>query len=251
MNKGYIFNIQKFCLHDGKGIRTDIFFCGCNLRCKWCCNPESWDISGEHACGAAAYTVDEVVKEVLKDKPFYDKSGGGATLTGGEVFCQQEFAEELCAKLRTERINIALETSGYTERENFKNLIRLVDFVFIDCKHYDDAVHKEGTGVSNARILDNIKYLAESGRDYCVRIPVIPNYNDSEKDALSFADLFQKTGVKAVQLLPFHQLGEKKYADMKIPYLYKGFSQLHKEDLVGYAKILSDKDIRVTIGGTL
>lgn len=157
---GYIFDIQKFCLHDGDGIRTNVFFSGCNLRCLWCANPESRPSSHSGENNARKMTVGEVVGEVLKDKAFYDKSGGGVTLTGGEVFLQLGFAEKLCTALRKEKIHIALETAGCVPQRDFAALCDLADFVFIDCKHYDEAKHVAGTGVSNAPILRNITWLA-------------------------------------------------------------------------------------------
>ena len=246
---GYIFDIQKFCLHDGDGIRTNVFFSGCNLRCLWCANPESRPSSHSGENNARKMTVGEVVGEVLKDKAFYDKSGGGVTLTGGEVFLQFGFAEKLCTALHKEKIHIALETAGCVPQRDFIALCDLADFVFIDCKHYDEAKHVAGTGVSNAPILRNITWLARSGKACCVRIPVIPAYNDKTEDAQAFCELFQTLGVRRVQLLPFHQFGEKKYENLGLDYAYRGVPQLHKEDLHDYLKIFEKSGFDAAIGG--
>lgn len=243
--RGYIFDIQKFCLHDGAGIRTDVFFCGCNLHCKWCANPESRFPRRE----GKPYTVAEVMAEVMKDKPFYDKSGGGVTLTGGEVLMQLPFALRLCAALKKEGVHVAAETAGAVPKEVFQKLADAVDFVFIDCKHYDEKKHAEGTGMGNGLILENIRTLAAGKKEYCVRIPVIPGFNDAAADAEAFCKLFAALGVKNVQLLPFHQLGEKKYEKLSLPYAYGGVPQLHKEDLFGYRKIFENNGIAAAIGG--
>ncbi len=228
-----IFNIQKFSLHDGPGIRTSIFFSGCSLRCKWCANPEC-NVSGK----ATSYSPEELLAEVLKDKAFFDKSGGGVTLTGGEIFLQQDFIHGFCALLKANGIHIALETAGATDTDSFASMIALADFVYMDCKHYDDAKHLQGTGCSNRNILANMQLLAACGKPYCVRIPVIPGYNDSIGDARNFARLFQSLGVQDVELLPFHQFGEDKYETLGLPYDYRGVPQLHKEELQSYAAVL-------------
>lgn len=247
--KGYIFNIQKFCLHDGAGIRTDVFFCGCNLRCKWCANPESQFPFSDARSEACEYTAEEILAEVLKDKPFYDKSGGGVTLTGGDLFMQYAFALELISALKGAGIHVAIETAGSVSAEKFVALTEKVDFVFIDCKHYDEQKHREGTGVSNRLILQNIRSLAASGRDYCVRIPVIPGYNDSLEDARAFCHLFREMGITRVQLLPFHQFGEKKYEKLGLAYAYKGIPQMHKEELAAHRAIFAEEGFDVQIGG--
>ena len=247
--KGYIFNIQKFCLHDGAGIRTDVFFCGCNLRCKWCANPESQFPFSDARSEAREYTAQEILAEVLKDKPFYDKSGGGVTLTGGDLFMQYAFALELISALKGAGIHVAIETAGSVSAEKFVALTEKVDFVFIDCKHYDEQKHREGTGVSNRLILQNIRSLAASGRDYCVRIPFIPGYNDSLEDARAFCHLFREMGITRVQLLPFHQFGEKKYEKLGLAYAYKGIPQMHKEELAAHRAIFAEEGFDVQIGG--
>lgn len=248
-NVGYIFNIQKFCLHDGEGIRTAVFFSGCNLRCKWCANPESILPITDKRSEAKEYTVLEIVKEVLTDKPFYDKSGGGVMLTGGEVFTQKDFAVSLAKELQKNKINVAIETAGCVDEHSFNELISEVDFVFIDCKHYDDKAHQLGTGASNKAIVKNILSLIKSNKPHCVRIPVIPEFNDELEDASKFVQLFNELGVKKVQLLPFHQMAEKKYEDKKLEYAFCGVKQMNKEQLAEYASIFASSGISVQIGG--
>lgn len=234
--KAKIFNIQRFSLHDGEGIRTSVFFCGCNLKCKWCSNPECHkEVSG--ICEIREYDEDTLLAEILKDKVFYDKSGGGVTLTGGEVFMQLEFAKRFCEKLREGGIHIAIETAGAVPLQKFQELAGLVDFIYIDCKHYSSEKHKEGTGISNEHILENIEWLCGTDKEFCVRIPVIPDYNDSLEDALEFCRLFHRLKVDRVELLPFHSFGESKYERAGLDYAYAGRKQLHKEDLEAYGQI--------------
>ncbi len=244
--KATVFNIQKFSLHDGPGIRTSIFFSGCPLRCSWCANPEC-HASRDQWGKTKEYEPEELLREVLKDKAFYDGSGGGVTLTGGELFSQYAFVLSFCRLLKSNGIHIAMESAGAVEPQRFAELVSLVDFVYIDCKHYDDEKHKAGTGISNADILRNIRYLASTQKPYCVRIPVIPGYNDSPADAEAFGKLLSSLGVQTVELLPFHQLGEGKYAELGLPYPYEGVSSLHKDELARYADIIRAKGLHVIL----
>lgn len=295
---GYIFNIQKFSIHDGPGIRSTVFFKGCNLHCKWCANPESQcmlpqltldrskcsgclacvtacvagartALDGKTAldpgkctlCGACmqacpaqaigregrGVSVEAVLEEVLKDKPFYDHSGGGVTFSGGEVLLQAEFAVELARALHENGVHVAIETAAIVPNDRFSAFLREIDYVFVDLKHYDSARHMEGTGVGNELLLENIRTLAESGKEYCVRIPVIPGYNDAPEDALGFAELLGRLGVRKVQLLPFHQLGERKYSLLGMDYAYAEIKQLHREDLQEYLEILTGQGIEARL----
>lgn len=129
----------------------------------------------------------------------------------------------------------------------FSRMVSAVDFVYIDCKHYDSEKHRQGTGAENQCILQNIKRLTNSGKDYCVRIPVIPGFNDAQEDAQAFCRLFQQLGVQNVELLPFHQLGENKYHKYHLPYSYQGVRQLHKEDLSCYFQVFQEHQLNVTL----
>lgn len=283
--KATIFNIQKFCLHDGPGIRTTVFFKGCNLKCRWCANPESQQLRPQltldrarclgcgrcaqacpkgarqmmsslprtdmrkcQACGACMevcsaiaiamegreVTVEEVLNEVMKDAPFYERSGGGVTFSGGEVLLQQDFAMELARKLHQQGVSVAVETAAAVSGERFKAFLREIDYIFVDLKHYDGEAHRAGTGIGNEQILENIRAVQHSGLPFTLRIPVIPGYNDAQKDARGFAQLLADLDINRVQLLPFHQLGERKYDLLGRDYAYAGAAQLHREDLQAY-----------------
>lgn len=249
-----VFNIQKFSLHDGPGIRTAVFFKGCPLKCKWCANPESQRQAIEvftdtSVCTLVGreYTLEEILSEVKKDLVFYEQ-GGGVTLTGGEIFMQYDFVLELCKRLKSENIHIAVETSGFVSSSKFKNLAAYCDLIYIDLKHYEDGKHREGTGVPLLPIVKNIGWMVEADKNFIVRIPVIPDYNDSLPDAEGYARLLAETKVKQVQLLPFHTLGAKKYELLGKEYLYKEYSSLSRDDLEEYKNVLERYGVMVTNG---
>ena len=261
--KGLIFNIQKFSLNDGPGIRTVVFFKGCPLRCAWCSNPESqlgmpeqmFDSSKNKmiTCGKSM-TVDDVMDEVMQDKPFYDESGGGVTFSGGEVLFQAKFAIELAKKLKEKGVNLACETTGYVKSSVFKEFMKYIDFMYYDCKQWDPMLHQKGTGETNEIILKNLdlalKYQTpENNKQLCIRIPVIPGFNYTDNDAENFGKLFVKMGVDHVELLPFHQFGLKKYEELNRPYALKNVAQLASTDLLNYQKILAKYNVQADIKG--
>ena len=296
--EGTIFNIQKFCLHDGPGIRTTVFFKGCNLRCKWCANPESQKstrqltldknkCTGCGACIAAcpqnARTMEEgfpkvnaalckrcgacldacpggaialegkfvdteqVLAEVRKDKVFYDRSGGGVTLSGGEVLLKLPFARELARRLHQEGIRVAVETAGVAKEERFRALLKEVDYVMMDLKHYDSAAHRAGTGRGNEQVLANLRILRDSGVPFLVRIPVIPGFNDNIEDAAAFARLLKEMDIFKVQLLPFHRLGCHKYELLGLAYDYADTPSMQVEELEDYSREFTRMGIEVII----
>jgi len=246
---GLLFNIQKFSLHDGPGIRTVVFFKGCPLRCKWCSNPEGqaekplFMGEGGSAPDSRLYSIEETLEICLQDRPFYEESGGGVTLSGGEALTQGEFAAALLSALRKEVIHTALETSGYAPAEVFNEISALADMLLFDIKHYDGRRHIEGTGVDTGIILSNLKNALAQKIPVLPRIPVIPGYNDSLEDASGFASLIKSLGLSRAQLLPFHQFGERKYELLKMPYTLRGVPQLHKEDIEGFRRIIADSGI--------
>ena len=249
MQEALVFNLQRFSIHDGAGIRTDVFFQGCNLRCAWCSNPESQPLEPLPGEKAASYTVPALVAELIKDKSFYDESCGGVTLTGGEALLHPEFVTALCEALHREEIAVALETAACVPQQVFARLLACVDFAYVDLKHYDEQKHCAGTGVSNRLILQNIAYALKSSTPVVVRIPVIPGYNDSEADIEGFTRVLRELGSREVQLLPFHQLGESKYQRLQIKYAFDGIKQLRDGDVEAFAAALTLAGLQVQIGG--
>jgi len=251
--KALIFNIQKCSLHDGLGIRTNIFFKGCNLSCKWCSNPESQSFDVQTMNNEQVgkyYNIDELTAEVIKDKPFYDMSGGGITLSGGEPMLQHEFVSKLCDKLHFNDIHIAIETAACIGQNIFIKVIEKCDLGLIDLKHWDSNKHKTYVGMDNDLALSNIEYALKNLKiPIIIRIPIIPNFNASLLDAKEFAKLLASIGAKKAHLLPFHQMGEGKYEQLNMDYYYKDIKQLHDEDLIEYAKEFDKYNIDVQIGG--
>lgn len=294
MEKGITFNIQKFSIHDGPGIRTTVFFKGCPLRCEWCSNPESqiknvqilhdqskcsYCLSCVAACpnGAITHednkiiinegkcvgcltcvnscpnralsyegdyqTIEEIVDICMQDIDFYEESGGGVTISGGEGMSQPEFLKKLIAELKKNSVHVAIETTGYVKKETFEELARELDLLLFDVKHYYREKHYNGTKVYNDLIVENLKWAIDNEIEVLPRIPVIPDFNDSLEDAEGLAKLLVEVGAKKVQLLPFHQFGEKKYELLNRNYKYKNKKALYPEDLEEYQKIFEDKGL--------
>ena len=247
---GRLFNIQKFSINDGPGIRTTVFFKGCPLRCKWCSNPESQNrnaavagaMEDETFCGRE-YTVEEVMAEVRKDAAFYKQSGGGVTLSGGEPLEQAEFAAALAAAARAEGIHVAVETTGFADPRRFRAFLPHADLLLFDFKHVDREKHREGTGAYNDVILENLRFALESGAEVVARIPVIPGFNGGIEAARAMAAKLAELGVRTVHLLPFHQMGENKYRQLGIPYELDGVAQLHPEMLGEYRQAFLDEGL--------
>lgn len=250
---GKIFDIQRFSIYDGPGIRTNVFFKGCNLRCLWCHNPESQ--SGKNqllfyrdkcvgcgecakicsktftadciACGRCAEvcthdarkisgrtaSADEVVDAVLRDKEFYRTSGGGVTLSGGEPLLQADFAAEILRKCRESGIHTAIETAADVPWTSFEKVLPYLDLVLCDIKCIDGENHIRCTGVSNRRILENAERLKNSGVKIIFRTPVIPGYNDAEIKKI--AEFCEPC---EHEILAYHSTGCGKYTALNMPY---------------------------------
>ncbi|MBE5853142.1 MAG: glycyl-radical enzyme activating protein [Lachnospiraceae bacterium] len=218
--KGRIFDIQRYSIHDGPGIRTIVFLKGCVLRCKWCCNPESQEyqiqtmmVQGKPKTIGRDVTVAEVMETVMKDQIYYQRSGGGLTLSGGESLCQAEFARDLLRAAKARGINTAMESMAGLPYEKVEMVLPYLDTYLMDIKHMNPLKHKEFTGKSNELMLENARKIAESGQTKLViRVPVIPTFNDQPdeiRDIAWFAD--KLPGVDKIHLLPYHRLGQDKY----------------------------------------
>ncbi|MGG5372153.1 glycyl-radical enzyme activating protein [Enterococcus sp. AZ196] len=254
--QGCIFNIQRFSIHDGPGIRTTIFFKGCPLRCTWCSNPESqnrlpepiWDNQKKREIITGTYyTVEEVMAVIRKDLDYYEESDGGVTVTGGEVLAQKAFVLELLKKCQEEGIHTACETAAYSSNTDFKELIDCVDLLIMDIKHYSEEPHKAKTNVSLKPILKNLDQAISEQKNMLLRIPIIPAYNDSLEDAEAFGKLLRLHKVQNVELLPFHQFGKSKYKYLNREYEYDGVPQLRSSDLIPFARVLETFDIECSI----
>jgi pyruvate formate lyase activating enzyme len=176
----------------------------------------------------------------MQDLAFYEESGGGVTLSGGETLFQAPFAARLLDALGKRGIHRAIETSGFAPEDAFATVIRRADLILFDIKHYDRDRHREGTGTDNGIILANLGTALDRGINVLPRIPVIPGYNNAPEDARGFAALLKGFGLEQVQLLPFHQFGERKYEALQKPYTMTGIPSLHPEDLGEYRGIFVD-----------
>ena len=250
--KATIFDIERNSYVDGPGIRTTVFFKGCNLRCAWCHNPESQSPKPQmmfyknkctgcgkckekcpnalekcELCGKCTiycphdareicgkeYTVDEVMREILKDKVFYENSGGGVTFSGGECMLQIDFLEEILKVCKENGIHTAVDTAGHVPYEYFERILPYTNLFLYDVKCYDSEKHKKYTGVRNELILENLKKLLATGKSVWVRIPIIPTVNDTVEEIQRIKAYISSCGKpEKIELLPYHAMGEHKYA---------------------------------------
>jgi len=242
--KATIFEIKRFAVHDGDGIRTTVFFKGCPLRCVWCHNPEGLISAPQIAhyahkcigCGECKkegftpedclgeaqilygkeMTVEELLPALFEDRDFYENSGGGVTLSGGECLMQADFCAELLMRLKESGIHTAVDTCGFVTRSALDMVIPYTDVFLYDVKAYDEDIHIRCTGVSNKLILENLEYLDSLGKEIEIRIPYVPDYNDGqiEKIARFLAPL---KNVTKIRVLPYHNYAESKYEALNLP----------------------------------
>ena len=254
---GRIFDIQRYSIHDGRGIRTIVFLKGCVLRCRWCCNPESQEygiqtmqVQGKPKIIGEDVTVRRVMETVVKDRHYYRRSGGGLTLSGGESLCQADFAAALLRAAKEEGINTAMESMACAPMETIDKLLPWLDQYLMDIKHTDSGKHKEFTGKGNVLMLENARKIAQGGKtELIIRVPVIPTFNDTEKeieDIARFSDALP--GVKRIHLLPYHRLGQDKYDGLGREYRMKDIlppTAEHMENLKRAVERVSSLDCRI------
>lgn len=257
--KGRIFDIQRYSIHDGSGIRTIVFLKGCVLRCRWCCNPESQEyaiesmkVQGKQKTIGKDVTVGEVLETVKKDINYYRRSGGGMTLSGGESLCQPEFARDLLRAAKSMNINTAMESMGCAKYSVIEEILPYLDEYLMDIKHMNGEKHKEFTGKSNELMLENAKKIAASElTKLSIRVPVIPTFNDTVeeiRDIARFAD--QLHGVEKLYLLPYHRLGQDKYEGLNRKYLMKDIVPPSMEHMLKLKQIVEiNSKLKCQIGG--
>lgn len=255
--KGRIFNIQRFSLHDGPGVRTIVFLKGCPLRCAWCCNPESQSFEIEQINTAGILktvgedrTAGEILDEVERDRVYYRRSdGGGLTLSGGECLVQHEFSLALLALAKERGISTAIETTGFAKAETIKKLLPYVDTVLMDIKHMNGEKHREFTTQDNALILENAKLIAKEAKRMVVRVPVVPTFNDKEDEIRAIAKFAYDIGVMELHLLPYHRIGSDKYAGLGRKYKMEHIRPPEKEKMEKLLKVAEEFGLSVKIGG--
>lgn len=256
---GRIFDIQRYSIHDGVGIRTIVFLKGCALRCRWCCNPESQEfaietmtVNGKKKTIGRDVTVREVMETVKRDMPYYGRSGGGLTLSGGESLLQPEFATALLRAAKDMGITTAMESMGFARFDVIKGLLPYLDTYLMDIKHMNPAKHKEFTGKENTMMVENARKIAESRMcELIIRVPVIPGFNDTEEELLAIAAYADTLpGVTQIHILPYHRYGEGKYEGLGRPYLLKDVPMLPEGKMERLKELVEDATaLSCQIGG--
>lgn len=259
MNPPLIFNIQKFSVHDGPGIRTTVFFKGCPMRCLWCHNPESQralaermeDKDGKEEEVGRRYPVAELAKLLAKDQIFYEQSGGGVTLSGGEVMAQDmEYVVSLLQSLKRVGIHTAIDTCGDVPVQNYEKVLPYADLFLYDLKLMDTQKHEKYTGVSNERVLANLKYLGSQGAAIDLRLILVKDVNVDLADIQAIADWLkgEQVGVERISLLPYHDFGRDKYRRLHRE-CTQNFAPPSEEAVDNIKKFLEQCGYRVQVGG--
>jgi pyruvate formate lyase activating enzyme len=297
--RGIVFNIQRFSIHDGPGIRTTVFAKGCPLKCAWCSNPESqklfpqlmvrevkctrcgrcaeacpdnaislteehgrkinWDLCSQcfkctevciyESLGIIGKDmgIEEIVKEVEKDRIFYKNSGGGVTISGGEPLLQNKFVLNLIKAFKEKDINTALDTCGYVSEEVFREILPFVDLLLLDIKQLDSERHQKYTGVDNSLILTNALTFSKKVRTW-FRIPLIKDFNDSPEDIRKIAEMASELGVEKISLLPYHEGGKSKSFQIGNMYSIPMAKAPDNDHIQRLKNIVSKIGVAVTIG---
>jgi pyruvate formate lyase activating enzyme len=266
--RGIIFNIQRFAIHDGPGIRTTVFFKGCPLRCWWCHNPESHKILPEKIEGCnvrrgfdQSFTmnndevgkeilVDELMTEILKDRVFYEESGGGVTFSGGEPLMQPDFLYEILKECKDEGIRTAVDTSGYTSLEVINKVAEKTDLFLYDLKLMRDDLHTKYTGVSNQLILKNLIELDHQDKKINIRIPIVPELTDTNENLFAIRGFISDlNNIIEVNLLPYHRAGEGKYQKYGKENKMSDTLTFDIKNLENIKQFFSELKCKVKIGG--
>lgn len=256
--RGRIFDLQRFSVHDGPGIRTIVFLKGCMFRCRWCCNPEGQEFEpvtlkgkdGKERLAGEDITAGEVMELVAQDAPYYARSGGGLTLSGGEMLLQPDFSLALLTLAHQMGINTAVETTGYASRETLARLLPEIDYVLLDIKHMDAEKHMKFIGKDNKRVLENAAFIARHAHNLVVRVPTIPTFNDTEEEIRAISRFAASLdGVQALHLLPYHRLGSDKYAAIGRSYPMGDLPLLSGERMRRLLEVAEESGLPCQIGG--
>lgn len=260
------FDIKRFAVHDGPGIRTTVFLKGCPLRCWWCHNPESQakepftidierKVNGRSVPGKKTYGEQinsaDLMDTILRDRHFYEESGGGVTFSGGEPLMQVNELAELLETSRFNGLHTAVDTSGFAKREQFERIAGNTDLFLYDLKHMDPELHKKYTGVDNILIHANADYLLNSGAHVIFRIPVIPEVNTSGDEVARMIGFLKERSevVKEVHLLPYHRIAENKYFRLRMNQPLKKVKEPDQTFMEQLKKEFENSGLEVVIGG--
>lgn len=262
---GIVFDIKRYAVHDGPGIRTTIFLKGCPLRCLWCHNPESFapiieEFSQEKKLGniivqdkvqiGKKYSVFELIKEIEKDQLFFDESQGGVTFSGGEPLLQIDFLKAMLKECKQKDIHTVVDTSGFAPKENLQCISKYVDLFLFDLKHMDNRKHNQLTGVFNQQILENLTYLIEQKKNLIIRFPMIPGFNDSKEHIMKMIKfLTALTYQSQIHILPYHRIGKDKYSRFEKENRMPDIPSLKEEDTLWAKELFEQAGFKVSIGG--
>lgn len=255
--KGRIFDIQRYSIHDGGGIRTIVFLKGCPLRCKWCCNPEGqhynvekMTLGGKEKIVGQDVTVGEIIDIVERDRIYYRRSGGGLTLSGGESLTQPDFAVALLKTAKERGINTAMESTGFADFSVISRYLPYLDLYLMDIKHMNSAKHKEFTSQPNELILENAKKITDAGTRLIVRTPVIPTFNATKEEIGEIAKFASSLkGVTQMHILPYHRIGTDKYKGLGRDYSLTGIEPPSKELMNELLEVVNSYGLKGQIGG--
>lgn len=272
---GTVFDIQRFCVHDGPGIRTTVFMKGCPLRCLWCHNPEGLrpkpqvqffeeECIGCMRCGGersviksdlcptgalktvgTVYEEEKLLEEVMADRDFYG-SDGGVTFSGGECLLQADFVTEMLRRIKAEGLTTAIDTCGFIPWSALEKTLPYCDTYLYDIKCADPALHQRFTGQRNEVILENFRMLSASGARIWIRIPVIPDFNDNEQEMIAIVGILSAmSGVEKVTLMPYHTLGKSKYKTLGMKSGYETDKSITQTALDSFRQLLRSRGIAV------
>ncbi|MGW8315207.1 MAG: glycyl-radical enzyme activating protein [Bacteroidales bacterium] len=260
------FDIKRFAVHDGPGIRTTLFLKGCPLRCWWCHNPESQSpdpftveverklngrsVPAERTYGERA-EVEELIEVLLKDRPYFEESGGGVTFSGGEPLMQPEGLFGLLEGSKQHGLHTTLDTSGFAPREVLERIEPYTDLFLYDLKNEDPELHRKYTGVNNALIRRNADFLLQKGASVIFRVPVIPGINSTEKEVDGMVRFLEerKDHLKEVHLLPYHRIADHKYLRMHMKNAMPDVPEPGEDFMQSIRSAFESTGLQVRIGG--
>jgi pyruvate formate lyase activating enzyme len=262
---GTVFDIRRFTMGDGPGVRTTVFLKGCPLRCSWCHNPEGRgqypetvryrlpDGQGgfhetEQVIGAT-YDIETLMTEILKERNVMNESGGGVTFSGGEPMLQHLFLTEALKRCKKEGLHTVVDTNGYAETEVMAAVAEFTDLFLFDIKHSDSAKHMEFTAVSTVRIAENLRYLLQNGQRVWIRIPIVPGFNHSRQEVLQIIAFLKNMpdGIEVVQLIPYRQDGMAKYRQFNLTGSMVNIPSLHPSHLGPYCRMFRRAGFEVEV----
>lgn len=263
---GTVFNLQRYAVHDGPGIRVVVFLKGCPMRCWWCHNPESQQLQCERITQTVKLddkiqvdeeetigqlmSVNEAMRVIEKEVIFFDESDGGVTFSGGEPFMQPQFLDALLTRCQEQEIHTAVDTTGYAAPHIFEPISEKVDLFLYDLKLIDDVLHRQYTGVSNELTLKNLHSLSVRGKRIWIRFPVIPGITDTVQNVYDVQRIISKLkGVQQVNLLPFHKIADGKYRKFGLENKMKGIQPPSDDQMADLKEQFEQQGFPVKIGG--